>query len=129
MVCYICLASNPALVAYESVLSGSAFDYILLSSYLLFFAFFFSLSSSYFLYTLLLPGYFQIPPWTTYLVGEIQLTNYAFSHDKLCHNLDPLLVSLFLFIYFFLSCCKTDMVGLGWVGLETEPQKVAGKAS
>lgn len=37
MVCCICLASNPALVVYESVLSGSASDYILLSPVLRFF--------------------------------------------------------------------------------------------
>lgn len=48
MVCCICLASNPALVAYESVLSGSASDYILLSPVLLWF--FFALFSSLFFF-------------------------------------------------------------------------------
>lgn len=103
-------------------------DYILLSPVLL--CFFLALFSSllFFFIYVAAPGLFPDTPRTTYLVGEIQLTNYAFSHDKLCHNLDPLLVSLFLF-FFPLSRCKTDMVGLGWVGLETGPQKVAGKAS
>lgn len=41
-----------------------------------------------------------------------------------------LILCWFLCFYFFtLSRRKTDMVGLGWVGLETGPQKVAGKAS
>lgn len=116
MLCCICLASNPALVAYayESVLSGSASDYTLLSPTLL--HFFFSLSSlltSFFIYVVAL-GLFPDTLWTTYLVGEIQLTNYAFSHDKLCHNLGPLLVSLFLF---FFSFRVVRLIWLGWVGL------------
>lgn len=111
MVCCICLASNPALVAYESVLSGSASDYILLSPVLLWFFFFRSLLFSllFFIYVVA-PGLFPDTPRTSYLVGEIQLTNYAFSHDKLCHNLDALLVSLFLFRV-------VRRIWLGWVGL------------
>lgn len=52
-----------------------------------------------------------------YLIGEIQLTNYAFSYDMICHNLDPLLDFCFLFSFSFFPTCKTDMlVGLGWAG-------------
>ena len=80
------------------------------------------------LYTLLSRALPRYP--VDYFIGEIQLTNYAFSYDMICHNLGPLLV--FFFLYWFLTfpfipTCKTEM--LGWVGLEIGPRKVAEKAS
>lgn len=134
MVCCICLASNPALVAYESVLSGSVSDYILLSPVLLcvcvFFFFFRSLLFSLLLlYTMLLPGYFQIPRG---LPTWLEKSNERITIFHMISYAITLIFCWFLcffFSFFFLSRCKTDMVGLGWVGLETEPQKVAGKAS
>jgi hypothetical protein len=45
------------------------------------------------LYTLLSRALPRYP--VDYFIGEIQLTNYAFSYDMICHNLGPLLVSHF----------------------------------
>lgn len=113
MMCCIYLASNPALVAYEIVLLVPAYYFLFLLP-----LFFF----------LLLFYYIRCYSWAIsrypvdYLVGEIQLTNYAFSHDMICQNLDPSLVSLFLLSTFRVV---RRICWLSWVG----PQKVAGKAS
>lgn len=123
MVCCICLASNPALVAYEIVLSGSAYCRLhsSFSRSCLFFVFF---SSIFFIYVVA-PGLFlpKIPRGLPF--GEIQLTNYAFSHDMICNNLDPLLVSLFLL---FLFRVVRRICGLGWVGLENGATEGGGES-
>jgi hypothetical protein len=53
-----------------------------------------------------------------YFIGEIQLTNYAFSYDMICHNLEPLLVFLFfigfLLFLLFRLVRRRCWVGLGW---------------
>lgn len=76
---------------------------------------------------MLLPGYFQIPHG---LPTWLEKSNERITIFHMISYAITLILCWFLCFFFFsLSRCKTDMVGLVWVGLETGPQKVAGKAS